>query len=595
MKNITKLHNYHETKLFDKSLYKINKTILKSSHINNNISKTNINKLANELYKLLNLVRFKYKKTYNPNSNIQVNPLFCINTNDETYIKDEKNINKNILPYEDKIIIIKLFINIIIHGIIINSFKDILISDIIIIKKKLQKNLSATNSRVIINNTNILKVVFKLIDIIFLNVVYSSGLVDTNIHVSKKVISKRINKPVMYNNKKKCYINNPLVLLNFCSIADIATELLNYNDVMFLDLSNAYNNLPYNIIYDSLFKKLQKIKCFNNIENLIKHIKDINMKNKPVFVVKSSDSCEEEMTDNILRVNTFDNDNDILEPDEIDVTLLNENNDLEEFNLNNCFEDIEQFKNNINENKNTNILTHNICFGIIKLIMNIKYKNPYMNNKILKRNKGVPQGASISQNIFIIVMDSIIKHCIFEFKTKLSLEHNIDYNLQIYVDDIAIKYLTDKAINMSTEIFNIIKTIMTKYNFKINAEKTLCSEKISNITGYNKIIGSDKYLGIYYEKDKYKYFRLIEKELQSKYEDYVYKNNIEDDISYMYSFDSIEENINKLKEFKYGINSLRGKLQFRLYPFCGRQRELRYKFMIDMGYPKIADLLFSCN
>lgn len=152
--------------------------------------------------------------------------------------------------------------------------------------------------------------------------------------------------------------------------------------------------------------------------------------------------------------------------------------------------------------------------GITELIKHIKYYDPKLKMNI-KRNKGIPQGSSVSTDLFVICMDYIIKKVIIALCDTLDLKYNVDYKIIIYVDDILIMFKTDKAELVCIDIFNIFKDTFAKYKFILNDKKSKCSAGLSN--SILKVINDDdKYLGVYYCKDIDKYLSYLDEEIKVK-------------------------------------------------------------------------------
>lgn len=593
----TEIHEFHENKLYDEKLNKLNNVLLKASYKDPGITDNEFHIIYELILQFLNLVRFKYKKTSTANSSNAVIYLFMLKTNNREFIVSETDISKNILTQEAKNTICNYILQIFIG--FRKKNKSALTAQIIVTKKKKTEPLSPTNSRVLIDNNDIMKVIFKIINIVFIEPIFNAGLVNTDIQIAKKVILKKTKKTDIYCYVRKGYISNPRYELSFKSVGTTATELLKCDSFMLLDLSNAYNNLSFHTLFKLLYQKIRKLNIFNNAENFINHMETILEKNRLNFV-ELEDQETDIKDDSIFdKYNDFDNEDTILPNDEINRDILNlDILDEPEF-------DIYQKEHistgtllkKLTQYRRENLLGCNIVLSIVKMMTLLKYTNPNLNYKDLMRNKGVPQGSSVSKNLFIIAMDIIINHIIHVIENNLKLKHNIDYQLLVYVDDIAIKFLNFNAKVKSKDMFNIFSDIMSKYGFKINSSKTLCSKDIAEITNFQEIAGDDKYLGIYYEEDKAEYLKLIESELKSKYTDYITSpKNIKkytiNDIDYMFSFSSIENNIEKFKKFEYGMISLRGKIQFRVVPFC-KDKNDRYELFKDAGYPKIAALLFT--
>jgi len=222
----------------------------------------------------------------------------------------------------------------------------------------------------------------------------------------------------------------------------------------------------------------------------------------------------------------------------------------------------------------------NVCNGIVRLLSEIKYQCRQTKENV-KRNKGVPQGSSISVDLFVLCMDYIIKHIIRELKTTLELEYKTDYELVVYVDDILILIKSNKFENNINKIIDVFANVFHQYHFQLNSKKSKKSVGLPNCE-FDEITPIDKYLGLYLETNPDKYLAIVETEISKKWKHNPRFQNIK----------AIEQN---LKESKFTIKqtmSIRGKLQYRMRPFA-KNIEERNKLFHKLGYPNIADTLFK--
>ena len=222
--------------------------------------------------------------------------------------------------------------------------------------------------------------------------------------------------------------------------------------------------------------------------------------------------------------------------------------------------------------------------GILRMCQAIKYKDPVLNIN-MKRNKGIPQGSPLSMDLFIIIMDWLCKQIINNIAVEYGLQHNIDYQIICYVDDIQILLKTDKSQRYVGKILDTFDLIFTKYNFILNRKKCYKSHH-SEITNCQLPVYSstEKYLGIYLEKDADKYLKIIEQSIADKY----HQN------SDMQSLALINDTLPEFKLKTHGermIRSLRGVFQYRLKPFAKSREELN-KFFADRGFTNIAKYIF---
>jgi hypothetical protein len=594
-----------------KSLRKVNKIIYTKNRDYTTlkyISSIYNNKISKILDKILKTYNFKYhkkgeeasvKKTYNTvnSNNLKRKEKAHLTTNENTMIK-------------------KTFVNHLYNGIVFKDFKSYNKCNVQYAKKDTFGYDNNKNTRCISNNNDVLKIYSKLLNNVFINPIFKAGLVDTKVNSVKdcRVYSRNKKSGAKYEQ------------LAFKNVATLSKEIvLSKDDFMLLDLSNAYNNVPYHTLYIILFEYLKKLELVSNNYSINKHLNklDNDFKNKYTKTKSKksneyNESTESNHSENLGNLgnqtilNTLDASNTLddseYEKGEFDLnekehkplnvdysylkkSLKKSSNNTNIFiHENYDYHDIKFHNEQTKKNKKENILAHNIAIGLVNIIRTIKYNDNILNQK-LKRNKGIPQGNSMSCDIYVILMDYILKHTIIEIKKCFGLIHNIDYKFKTYVDDISLIFLSDKSYNFAKDLFYCIKTTMSRYYFKMNDNKTKCSQKIAQLTGFKGILPTDKYLGLYFEKDKLKYLKLIEKELIPKYGiKNKFTNKLTGKKEYMYSFQNIENNINKLTS--YEKNSLRGKLQFRLHKFCNNPQD-RFKFMKELGYPKIAELIFK--
>lgn len=385
---------YQEGKLFDDNL--------ENQHIDNSISLTKeerkefILKYKNEYDKILiEVKKYKLKKD-----------ILDENTSKEhksDEIPSQRLERITISQRKETALTILILMK---TGKIYKPFLDSYIEANVFYKKKDKKlRLEPSNSRCLVSCDNRLKMLTRYLKDNVFDQVFLSGKVNTNI-----------------NRVKKCYITyenhrgETIRKLRFENISNIACTIHKTNNkFMLLDLSNAFNNVYYNFLYE-----------------VLNHYLD----------------------------------------DEI------------------------------------------FSEGITNLIRNIKYYDPKLKLRI-KRNKGIPQGSSISTDIFVLCMDYISKQIIKELKDKLDLKYNVDYKMIIYVDDILILFKTPKAENLCMDMFKIFETQFDKYKFILNAKKSKCSPGLPNCI-LDVIKDSDKYLGVYMNRDLDTYLTYLDEEIKIK-------------------------------------------------------------------------------
>ena len=157
----------------------------------------------------------------------------------------------------------------------------------------------------------------------------------------------------------------------------------------------------------------------------------------------------------------------------------------------------------------------NISRSITRLIYLIKYHDK-REMLYINRNKGIPQGSSISSDLFIICMDYILNEVINELKERYILKYNKDYKMICFIDDILIILKNKNGDNHCNDIYNVMEEVFNKYNFILNEKKSKRSKELNNSV-LKCINTEDKYLGIYIERDLDKYLDLLETEIRQKY------------------------------------------------------------------------------
>ena len=224
------------------------------------------------------------------------------------------------------------------------------------------------------------------------------------------------------------------------------------------------------------------------------------------------------------------------------------------------------------------------ALGILRICQAIKYKDTVLGMN-MKRNKGIPQGSPLSMDLFIIIMDWLCKKIINDIAAKYGLQHNIDYQIICYVDDIQILLKTAIAQQRVSQILDTFDSVFTKYNFILNRKKCYKSRH-AEITDCQlpEYGSSEKYLGIYLEKDVDTYLKIVEQAVADKYH-----QNPD-----MQSLSVINATLPGYKHKTCGermVRSLRGVFQYRLKPFAKSREELN-KFFTDRGFTNIAEYIF---
>lgn len=226
----------------------------------------------------------------------------------------------------------------------------------------------------------------------------------------------------------------------------------------------------------------------------------------------------------------------------------------------------------------------NYAKGIIRLCHAIKYKDAPL-EKIMRRNKGVPQGSPISMDIFIILMDHLIKTALIQLEQVYNLQHNRDIQVIAYVDDVTILFITPLAQRLVNDVFATFDVVFNQFQFQINAGK--CYKSTHSAIAHcflNTPAPDEKYLGIYLEEDPVTYLKILESMLATRF----HQNP---------DFRSLAQINTVLPAYKANpakerfIRSLRGIFQYRLRPFATNRAELN-AFFVTHSYPNIAECLF---
>jgi hypothetical protein len=174
----------------------------------------------------------------------------------------------------------------------------------------------------------------------------------------------------------------------------------------------------------------------------------------------------------------------------------------------------------------------------------------YKKNKVIIE-RGISQGLPSSSFIFTIILQEIV----IEWMNNVKFKINIDFKLNIYIDDIYFKLYIQ---NITHIVFDFIKVI-TKYKLFINYKKSKADPKL-NIQEFNILQSNDKYLGIPFTRNvkEYKENILIE---------YIENHQLKiDEYSIVVSWKDFYTILNnKTLNIKL-INHLRGFLTYKLKP-----------------------------
>jgi hypothetical protein len=173
----------------------------------------------------------------------------------------------------------------------------------------------------------------------------------------------------------------------------------------------------------------------------------------------------------------------------------------------------------------------------------IKYKN-----HIIQVSKSISTGLSSSLLVFTYILEEIFLRWLDENIGTFQI--NIDFILNIYVDDIYIKILNFEKKDI---IINSIIEILSKYNFNISYKKSRISRNLLN-NNFKELSPNDLYLGIPFTRDKTLYMPIILNECNKNYNSNYTWNQI---------FEILNNEIIKNNKKKRKLNSY---LNYKLKP-----------------------------
>ena len=138
----------------------------------------------------------------------------------------------------------------------------------------------------------------------------------------------------------------------------------------------------------------------------------------------------------------------------------------------------------------------------------IRNRELYYNNILVLISKGIPTGLPSSNIIFTLAVEEII----YRWFMKTNLKNNIDFILNIYVDDIYLKILDKSKTHF---IVNSLIEHLLEYKLKVNKSKSKADNKLGLTDISKKLSYKDYYLGIPFTRDINLYGSLILKEFQN--------------------------------------------------------------------------------
>jgi hypothetical protein len=229
--------------------------------------------------------------------------------------------------------------------------------------------------------------------------------------------------------------------------------------------------------------------------------------------------------------------------------------------------DITKAFDNIEWNLVSTLLFRNLCkkmteqqayiytniFYIITTRRQMKY-----NNTNIKLQKGLPTGLPSSAILFTFIMEEIMDEWFTEYRYK----NNIDFIINIYVDDIYIKF---KNPDIAESVISSLINKFNKYNLHINNIKSKYYEKL-NITSLKSILkDTDAYLGILFTRNIKKYGIFMLNEIKER-------QNID---NWKKIYNIISTNDDKETKIK-----LLGYLRYKLKPFIKKNINEKYDKLI---------------
>lgn len=405
-------------------------------------------------------------------------------------------------------------------------------SDIYYKKKNKTLELSPKNSRAIVSVNKHLKHINKFFTEYFIKPIFLSNNIDTRIHTVLQVYTRKNNYDIV----------------NFNTISNIANiSVIDEKPKIQLDLSNAFNNVDYEFLYTVLLHYFKKTQI-----------------------------------DDFLNLILSNNDDDITE------------NYLDSFSN----DDINKLKHNfitsfINIIKNINYIDNKLhtLFQKVAKELNIPFSDINPDLYTLKRNKGLPQGCSFSTYLFILCMDYITKEIFANINSKYNINLFVDYTCKIYVDDIMLTIITQRGLDNIKNIINEFEISFTKYNFKINTNKTKFSSELlpyfinkNNLDSISNFIftDNDKFLGIYYSEHITDYIHIFNQEIFETYSRGQDKRKL--------SLETIDKHLQDLDlHNQKGLRKFLDKKNFKMSLF-GKINYRFSKFIYIGEFTKLSDL-----
>lgn len=206
---------------------------------------------------------------------------------------------------------------------------------------------------------------------------------------------------------------------------------------------------------------------------------------------------------------------------------------------------------------------------LTKYLFMLKNRKSYYNKNLIDIKKGISTGLPSSTIIFMLLLEEIANELI-EILNKNNIKYKIDYDLNIFVDDIAFIILNKKFTKII--IYKFIN-MLNYYGFVINKKKCKISPDLE-LDIFNKIKSGDYYLGLPFSSKPKEYLDFCLKEFQERHIDINYE-----DIKKIIKLD-------KLKVYNKSsliVNKIRGFFQYKLHGLK--------KYNLDNSFENIINLI----